>query len=135
MLWAMIQALYKFIHYIRDQLQKLQPDNKNIFQQSQPKLLVWSGAKTSLAELIYALYLTGDLNHGTADLKTITSAFEDFFNVKIENIYKTYSEIKNRKGPRTKYLHHLITLLEAKMNKDEEDDGNNRNADGVDDKE
>ncbi|WP_133546639.1 RteC domain-containing protein [Salegentibacter sp. 24] len=132
MLWAMIQALYKFIHYIRDQLQKLQPDNKNIFQQSQPKLLVWSGAKTSLAELIYALYLTGDLNHGTADLKTITSAFEDFFNIQIENIYKTYSEIKNRKGPRTKYLHHLITLLEAKMNKDEEGESGEEEKDSDD---
>ncbi|MBZ9731119.1 RteC domain-containing protein [Salegentibacter sp. JZCK2] len=120
MLWAKVQALYRFIHYIREKLEQLQPGSSGNFRERQPSLLLWSGSKTSLVEIIYALYLKGDLNHGTADLKTITSAFEDFFNIKLENIYKTYGEIKARKGPRPKYLHHLAVNLEAKMRQDEE---------------
>lgn len=120
MLWAKVQALYRFIHYIRESLQKLQPGNTSLFSEKQHKLLLWSGSKTALVELIYALYCSGDLNHGAIDLQTIGTSFEDFFNVKLDNIYKTYSEIKARKGNRTKYLHEMIRNLEKKMQKDDE---------------
>lgn len=119
MLWAMTQAMYKFIHYIREKLQKLQPGNKSIYSERQPKLLLWSGSKTSLVELIYSLYSIGYLNHGTADLNTIASAFEDFFNIKLDNIYKTYSEIKSRKENRTKFLAELQDHLENKMHQED----------------
>ena len=82
--------------------------------------MVWSGSKTALVELIYALFASGDLNHGTADISTLTTSFEDIFNIKLDNIYKTYSEIKARKNTRSKYLESLIVALEAKMNKDDE---------------
>ena len=68
----------------------------------------------------HALYAIGDLNHGTAEISTITHAFEDFFNIKLDNNYKTYSEIKARKGQRTKYLEALTVALEAKMKKDDQ---------------
>ncbi|WP_405199341.1 RteC domain-containing protein [Christiangramia sp. LLG6405-1] len=119
MLWAKVQALYRLIHYIRESLQKLQPGNTLIPEKTH-KLLLWSGSKTALVELIYALYSSGDLNHGTVDLQTISTSFEDIFNVKLDNIYKTYSEIKARKSNRTKYLTQLITQLERKMQRDDE---------------
>lgn len=119
MLWAKVQALYRFIHYIRESLQKLQPGNTLIPEKTH-KLLLWSGSKTALVELIYALYSSGDLNHGTVDLQTIRTSFEDIFNVKLDNIYKTYSEIKARKSNRTKYLTQLIIQLERKMQRDDE---------------
>lgn len=120
MLWAKIQALYRFIHYIREKLERIQPGSSGNFRERQPKLLVWSGSKTSLVEIIYGLYQQGDINHGTVDLKTIISAFEDFFNIKLDNYYKTYSEMKSRKDPRTKYLYQIATNLEAKMRHDDE---------------
>lgn len=120
MLWAKVQALYRFIHYIRESLQKLQPGNTSLFSEKQHKLLLWSGSKTALVELIYALYASGNLNHGAVDLQTIGTSFEDFFNVKFDNIYKTYSEIKARKGDRTKYLNELKLHLEKKMGRDDE---------------
>ena len=83
------------------------------------RVMLWSGSKTALVELIYALYASGDLNHGTSDISSITSSFEDYFNIKLDNIYKTYSEIKARKNNRTKYLETLMTALESKMNKDD----------------
>lgn len=115
MLWAKIQAMYRFIHYIRERSQVLQPGNCRLFSEKKHKVLLWSASKTALVELIYALYSDGAINHGTADLATIASSFEDFFNVKLDGIYKTYSEIKARKGERTKYLNELILNLEKKM--------------------
>lgn len=120
MLWAKIQAMYRFIHYIREGLQALKPGNRNIYAERQPKLLLWSGTKTSLVELIYAIHANGDLNNGAVELSRVTSAFEDFFNIKLDNFYKTYSEIKSRKGSRSKYLDDLKICLEAKMNRDDE---------------
>ena len=119
MLWAKIQAMYKFIHYIRERIQALQPGNCSLFSEKRHKVLLWSGSKTALVELIYALYSDGAINHGTADLATIANSFEDFFNVKLDGIYKTYSEIKARKGVRTKYLNELILNLEKKMVQDD----------------
>jgi len=120
MLWAKIQAMYRLIHFIREAMETLRPGKQSGLMDKKHKVMLWSGSKTSLVELIYALYANGDLNHGTVDISTITSSFEDFFNIKLENIYKTYSEIKSRKGPRAKYLHNLILRLEAKMNQDDE---------------
>lgn len=120
MLWAKVQALYRFIHYLRDSLQRLQPGSTALFTDKKHKLVLWSGSKTALVELIYALYASGDLNHGTADLQTIATSFEDFFNIKLENIYKTYSEIKARKKNRAKYLNELTLHLETKMVKDDQ---------------
>ncbi|WP_245812624.1 RteC domain-containing protein [Salegentibacter echinorum] len=119
MLWAKIQAMYRFIHYIRDAIQQLKPDNIYIAQQNQPKLLLWTGSKTALVELIYALHAVGDINHGAVELQTITSAFESFFNTKL-NTYKTYAELKARKGDLTQYLHKLIVHLEHRMRRDDE---------------
>lgn len=119
MLWAKIQALYRFIHYIRESLLILQPGNTSLFSEKKHKVLLWSGSKTALVELIYALYSSGDINHGAVDLQTIGNSFEDFFNIKLDNIYKTYSEIKARKGSRTKYLEELQLQLEQKMRNDD----------------
>ena len=119
MLWAKVQAMYRLIHYIRQALEALKPGVQEYLAQTSHTVMLWSGSKTALVELIYALYASGDLNHGTQDISTIASSFEDFFNIKLDNIYKTYSEIKARKNKRTKYLENLIVALESKMNKDD----------------
>lgn len=119
MLWAKIQAMYRFIHYIREGLQKLQPGNKNLYVEKQPKLLLWTASKTSLIELIYALYSSRAFNNGAVELSTITSSFEDYFNVKLDNVYKTYTEIKARKGSKTKFLEELTIQLQHKINRDD----------------
>lgn len=119
MLWAMVQAMYKFIHYIREKLHKLQPGVKNLYAEKQPKLLLWTGSKTSLIELVYALYSDRVVNNGAVELSAIASSFEDFFNIKLDNFYKTYSEIKSRKGSKTKFLEELIVKLHQKINTDD----------------
>lgn len=119
MLWAKVQAMYRYIHYIRESLQSINPDTKQLFEDKKHKLLLWTASKTALTELIYALYSDRALNNGAVELSAITSSFEDFFNVKLDNVYKTYSEIKSRKGSKTKFLEELIVNLQQKINADD----------------
>jgi len=119
MLWAKVQAMYRYIHYIREAIQKVKPGSNQLYNEKKHKLLLWTASKTALIELIYALYSDSALNHGAVELSTITSSFEDFFNVKLDNVYKTYSEIKARKGSKTKFLEELMIKLQQKMNQDD----------------
>ena len=115
MLWAKVKAMYRFIHYIRQALKRLKVHDSDIFEEKKHKVLVWTGPKTALTELIYALFSNGAINHGAADINTITDSFEDFFNIKLENVYKTYSEIKARKSSKTKFLEELTLNLQQKI--------------------
>lgn len=116
MLWSKIKAMYRYIHYIRESLEQLQPGiSEQKLQPPRHKVLVWTASKTALTELIYALYSDNALNHGSADLSMITASFEGFFNIKLDQLYKTYAEIKERKGSRTKFLDELMIHLRNKM--------------------
>ena len=119
MLWAKVQAMYRLIHYIRDALKTLNPSSEAVPLPQKHHVMLWSGSKTALVELIYALYASQYLNHGLSDLSTVVASFEDFFNIKLDGIYKTYGEIKARKGSRTKFLEELILKLEHKMRQDD----------------
>lgn len=119
MLWAKVKAMYRFIHYIRQELKKLKVNDSEIFDEKKHKVLVWTGPKTALTELIYALFSNGSINHGAADINMISTSFEDFFNIKLDNIYKTYSEIKARKSSKTKFLEELTLNLQQKMSRED----------------
>lgn len=43
-----------------------------------------------------------------------------FFNIRLDNFYKTYSEIKARKKDRTKYLATLMLKLEERIYRDDQ---------------
>lgn len=119
MLWAKIQAMYKYIHFIRKSMQEIRPGSIPVFNQKKHQLLLWTASKTALIELIYALYSNRAFNNGAVELSTITSSFEDYFNIKLDNVYKTYTEIKARKGSKTKFLEELIIKLQQKINRDD----------------
>jgi len=119
MLWSKVKAMNKLIHHIRQTLERLKPGKHKEWQNKQHEVLVWTAPKTALIELIYALYSVNSLNHGAADLSTITSSFEDFFNIKLNQIYKTYSEMKERRGSQTKFLDELSIHLKHKMDKED----------------
>ena len=81
--------------------------------------LEWTSSKVALTELIYALQSNYSINKGKVELNTIASVFEELFDIKLDNIYKTYSEIKSRKGSRTKFLDELTWQFEQKMKGDD----------------
>ena len=121
MLCAKVKAMERFIQYIRTSLKRLKVDESDIFEENKNRVIVWTGPKTALTELIYALFSNGTINNGAADINLITESFEDFFNIKLDNIYKTYSEIKARKCSKTKFLEELTLNLQQKMAREDID--------------
>lgn len=102
--------------YLEAQLQGInQKKTSNIFSS-----LNWTGSKTALTELIYALYAQGIFDNGNADIKIIAKTFERAFNVSLGDFYHTYLELKSRKMNRTKFLDSLRDNLIKKMDENEE---------------
>lgn len=79
------------------------------------KALNWTGSKTDLIEMIYALHSKSVFNNGNIDIKIIAKIFESTFNVELGDFYHTYMELKSRKINRTKFLDNLRDALMRKM--------------------
>lgn len=77
--------------------------------------LFWTGSKTDLIELIYALHSSGAINKGTADIKEMATACEQIFNVDLGNYYHTFIELRSRKSNNTKFLDMLKDALVNRM--------------------
>lgn len=88
--------------------------NDNLYHKASN--LHWTGSKTELVELIYALYHSGCINRGAADIKLLALNFEYTFNVKLGNYYHTFIEIRARKSNRTKFLDSLKGFLMHRFN-------------------
>ncbi|GBF19662.1 rteC protein [Arenibacter sp. NBRC 103722] len=120
MLWARIKGMNKFILYLQELIKLLKLQKHKALQIEKPKrALVWSASKAALTELIYALYSSSAVNNGKEDIKSIASAFEDLFNIRLDNIYKTYAEIKSRKDSKTRFLEELIIRFNQKVYEDD----------------
>lgn len=79
--------------------------------------LQWTESKTALVELIYALQASTAINKGNVDIRELVALFEQIFNVRLTDVYRTYVEIKIRATP-TKFLD---TLKDGLVKKIEED--------------
>lgn len=66
--------------------------------------LTWTGAKTDLVELIYALQSAGVFNNKEADVKQIATHFENAFDVTLGNYYRVFQDIRMRKTNQLKFL-------------------------------
>lgn len=95
------------------------PDKLPPFQFPQPKLK-WTAGKLALVELIYALHASGAINHGAADLKEIQESFELIFKCKIDDLYRSFHDITNRKKEQVKFVNRLEEYL---VNRIDEVDG------------
>lgn len=121
MLWARVKGMNHFIAYVKNLIKEIETQNKrNLSQNKFTKPLEWTSSKAALTELIYALYVTRVINEGKEDIKTIATNFEMLFGIQLDNIYKTYFEIKARKGCRARFLEELIERFNERMEKDDE---------------
>lgn len=101
--------------YIENQL-----NTKNYNKISHESSLNWTGNKTALTELIYALYSLGVFENGNVDIKLISKTFERTFNIDLGDFYHTFMELKSRKINRTKFLDSLRDALIKKMDEQDE---------------
>ncbi|WP_456866800.1 RteC domain-containing protein [Galbibacter sp. BG1] len=120
MLWARIKTTQLYASFIEVECQHLKlQSNHSYIQRVKGKELKWTASKTALIELTYALYSNGAINHGKEDLKSIAVILEKVFHINLGNFYKTYAEMKARKGNRTRFLQDLVTDLQEKMKEDD----------------
>ncbi|MBB5440624.1 hypothetical protein HDC92_004327 [Pedobacter sp. AK017] len=69
------------------------------------KLLRWTGDSINLVEIAYAIWLTGQLNDGNANISEIIRWMEEHFQVKIGRAHRRWEEISQRKRlSTTKFL-------------------------------
>ena len=101
--------------YIEDRLYN---NNKKTILDS--STLNWTGSKTAMIELIYALYSQGSLDNGNADIKVIAKTFERALNIDLGDFYHTFMELKARKINRTKFIDNLRDALIRKMDEKDE---------------
>lgn len=102
--------------YLEDQLHNTAYRDKST---DLPKLN-WTGSKTAMIELIYALYSQGVFDNGNADIKVIAKTFERTFNLELGDFYHTFMELKSRKINSTKFLDSLRDALIRKMDEQDE---------------
>ncbi|MDP4201155.1 MAG: RteC domain-containing protein [Bacteroidota bacterium] len=106
--------------YINNELERLEKASEDPNGLIFPKVKeTWTGSKTDLVELIYALCEMGCFNFGKMSLKRLTDYFENVFNVDLGDVYHTYLSIRGRNN-RTQFLDELKSKLIAKMNKDDQ---------------
>lgn len=115
---ATIMAYEKLIVKLKLEINKLKTGNNmsGVYKAFQKEAnLKWTGSKTDLIELIYALHSTGAINSGTADIKEMAMAFEQLFNIDLGNYYHSFVEMRARKINPTKFMDILKTALTKYM--------------------
>lgn len=102
--------------YIENQLYSKTQDSKSVASQK----LNWTGSKTAMIELIYALNYQGVFDNGNSDIRLTAQYFENTFNIDLGNFYQTFLELRTRKINRTKFLDELRDGLVRKMDEQDE---------------
>ncbi|EKT3957812.1 RteC domain-containing protein [Flavobacterium psychrophilum] len=116
---AIIMADDLLLAYLEDKLEEIN-NSCNLKHPSLKTNLNWTGNKTDLIEVIYALHHQKVINGGNTDIKELASHFGKVFNIDLEeNIYRSYVDIKNRKTAKTKFLHHLSENFNTKIIEEE----------------
>ena len=116
LLLAKVKAYNKIIRYLEFRLSNLgKPRNK--IKDLGLKPLNWTGSKTDMTELGYALKFHGSINNGNVNVNEIIQLLETAFNFNSGDPYKNFSEIRIRKKSRTKFLDELSMGLLNRMQK------------------
>lgn len=118
---ATILANEELILYIENKIKKIKYKNKaknkavkRIFDiQSNLK---WTGSKTELIELVYALHFANVINNGNSEIKDAARVLGKCFNMDItDNLYRTFKDIKNRKSSNSKFIQSLGDSFQKKL--------------------
>jgi hypothetical protein len=120
---ATIIAYDMIIIHLKKEIDKLDNNGMetiNSLNQTYSTKLFWTGSKTDLIELIYALQSCGAINSGTADIKEMAAVCEQIFNIDLGNYYHTFIEIRSRKSNSTKFIDKLKESLLKRIEESDE---------------
>lgn len=81
--------------------------------------LRWTGDKVNLAELIYGIYFTGQINHGKTELSTLVKWMGRLFQIDLKRIYSDYKDIRSRKvASPTRFLDRMREAMLQKIDEE-----------------
>lgn len=78
--------------------------------------LKWTCSKSDFVEFVYALQSTNAVNYGEAEIKELCTALEPVFQIKIDDPYRTFIDIANRKTGTMKFIPKLEEGFFRKVN-------------------
>jgi RteC protein. len=78
--------------------------------------LTWTGTKTDLIELVYALQAAGVVDQGNATIKTIACTMEAAFNITLGDTYRVFQDIRIRKKSQTPFIDLLKKSIMERLN-------------------
>ncbi len=105
------EALYQYL------LEKfsLEQNPETFIKQGDLKDVFWTGTKSALIELIYALFASGLISNGEITIKKLSIVFQVLFQVDLNDIHHAFHRMKVRAGSRTAFLDQLKSALEQYM--------------------
>jgi len=110
-LFAKFIAYEKLRKYLMDELFGTRK-NERPFTSKKGRQLEWTGDKSNLVELAYAIYDTRQINNGDVDISDIVDWLEQSLHVNLGRYYRRFTEIKMRKNvSRTRYLDHMRDMF------------------------
>jgi len=87
--------------------------------ESELPALKWTGDKVNLVEVIYAIYFTGQLNHGNADLSLIIRFMEKHLQIDLSRAYRDFIDIRNRKvSSPTRFIDQMRESIHKRVDDD-----------------
>lgn len=95
---ANIIAHQMFLNYL---CPETEIQNKTLSYQSKLK---WTASKSDFIELVYALQATTAINYGEIEIKEICTALQSIFQVNIEDPYRIFIDLCNRKTAPVKFI-------------------------------
>jgi hypothetical protein len=119
-LFSKIKAYELLQDYLINALQKLDPSLNSISSDEKvtPELK-WTGDKVNLVEVIYALYFTGQLNNGNADVAVIIRFMEKHLQIDLSRAYRDFIDIRNRKvSSPTRYIDQMRESIHKRVDDD-----------------
>lgn len=116
--------------YLLSELEQLDNYMQKPSSTSFPKVkLTWTGSKTDLIELIYALDTEGCFNNGKIPLIQIAAYFESVFNIDLgNNIARNFYDMRIRQQP-TPFLDRLRDEIRKRMDDTKPGGKNKKNDD------
>lgn len=87
----------------------------------QPSALTWTGKKSELVELLFALHATGSFNNADAEVKQIAMTFEHVFHVDLGNQYDYLQKMRGRKTGQVAFLEKMRTKLLQRLDQLDQD--------------
>ncbi|MBS1526470.1 MAG: RteC domain-containing protein [Bacteroidetes bacterium] len=111
-------AFAKFIAFerLQNHLADILYADKSLVAERRVEPLQWTGDLINIVELIYGLYLTGQINHGNISINELVRWAEKELGVKIGVIQRKLAEIQGRKRiSATKFIDQMRNSLSQKL--------------------